>query len=98
VSVSHAGQAKDKFLKGAPALAIEVMSRRNTAEMTQRKARIYLENGAREVWLLYRRPATVEVCRDKTSVEIQDTLTSELLPGVSIDLAEVFGRPAQPRA
>jgi len=93
VSISHAGQAEDKYLEGAPALAIEVMSRRNTAEMTQRKVRIYLENGAREVWLLYRRPATVEVCRGKTSVEIQGALTSELLPGVLIDLAEVFGHP-----
>jgi len=93
VSISHAQQAENKYLEGAPALAIEVMSRRNTAEMTQRKVRIYLENGAREVWLLYRRPATVAVCRDRITVEIQGTLTSELLPGVSIDLAEVFGRP-----
>jgi len=68
-----------------------VMSRRNTAEMMQRKVRIYIENGAREVWLLYRRPATVAVYRGKTSVEVEGTLTSELLPGVSIDLAEVFG-------
>ena len=79
-------------LKGAPALAIEVMSWRNTAEMTQRKVRIYLENGACEVWLFYRRPATVAVCRGTTSVEVEGRLTSELLPGVAIDLTEVFGR------
>ena len=60
--------------------------------MMQRKVRIYIENGAREVWLLYRRTATVAVCRGKTSVEIEGALASELLPGVSIDLAEVFGR------
>ena len=95
VSISHAGQAEDKYLEGGPALAIEVMSRRNTAEMMQRKVRIYLENGAHEVWLLYRRPATVAVYRGRASVEIEGRLTSELLPGVSIDLAEVFARPEE---
>jgi Uma2 family endonuclease len=74
------------------------MSRRNTAEMMQRKVRIYIENGAREVWLLYRRPATVAVYRGRASVEIEGALTSELLPGVSIDLAEVFGHPEGARA
>jgi Uma2 family endonuclease len=98
VSITHAGQAENKYLEGAPALAIEVMSRRNTAEMMQRKVRIYLDNGAREVWLLYRRPATVAVYRGRTSVEIEAILTSELLPGISIDLAEVFRRPEGTRS
>jgi hypothetical protein len=61
--------------------------------MMQRKVRIYIENGAREVWLRYRRAATAAVYRGKTSVEIEGALTTELLPGVSINLPEVFSAP-----
>jgi len=94
VSITHAGQAESKYLEGAPALAVEVISESNTAEMVQRKVRLYMANGAREVWLLYPRSASVLVYRGKVAVEVEGTLTSELLPGVVIDLSRIFGEPA----
>jgi Uma2 family endonuclease len=93
VSVTHAGQAEDKYLLGAPALAVEVISRRNTAEIMQRKVALYMEHGGREAWLFYPRPRLVAVHRGRMAVEMEGTLTSELLPGVAIDLAEIFGAP-----
>lgn len=95
VSITHAGQVESKYLEGAPALAVEVISESNTAEMMQQKVRLYMANGAREVWLVYPRSASVLVYRGKTSVEFEGTLTSELLPGVVIDLSQIFGAPAQ---
>jgi hypothetical protein len=66
------------------------------SQIADRKVRQYVENGAPEVWLLYGRTASVSVYRGKTAIEIEGTLTSELLPGVSIDLSVVFG-PSESR-
>ena len=96
VSITHAGQREGDYLEGAPALVIEVISKSNTAEMMQRKVKLYLENGAREVWVFYPRTESVSMHRGKTSIEVEGTLTSELLPGVSIDLSEVFGAQKGP--
>ena len=96
VSITHAGQPEAKYLQGAPALAVEVISRRNTAEMMQRKVTLYMEYGGVEAWLWYPRSRVVMLHRGKTAVQIEGSLTSELLPGVSIDLAEVFDAARQP--
>ncbi len=93
VSITHAGQAEDKYLEGAPALAVEVISRRNTAKIMQRKVTLYMKYGGREAWLFYPRTRLVTIHRGRTAVEMEGTLTSELLPGVAIDLAEIFGAP-----
>src|SRR5476649_2436197 len=53
VSITHARQTENKYLEGAPALAVEVISKANTAEMMQRKIQLYMQNGAREAWLFY---------------------------------------------
>jgi Uma2 family endonuclease len=91
VSITHAGQTESQYLEGVPALAVEVISRRNTAEMMQQKIRLYMDHGGREAWLFFPRTASVSVYRGRTSVEVEGTLTSDLLPGISIDLAQVFG-------
>jgi Uma2 family endonuclease len=90
LSITHAGQTENKYLEGAPALAVEVISKANTAEMMQRKVRLYMEGGAREAWLFYPRAASVIVYRGRKATEVEGKLTSELLPGLSIDLSEVY--------
>jgi Uma2 family endonuclease len=90
ISITHARQTENKYLEGAPALAIEVISKANTAEMMQRKIQLYMQNGAREAWLFYPRAQSVTVYRGRTATEVEGTLTSELLPGVSIDLSEIY--------
>jgi len=89
VSITHSGQAVHKYLEGAPALAIEVISEANTARTMHRKVREYLANGSREAWVFYPETKSVSVFRGKTAVEIEGVLTSDLLPGVSIDLTAV---------
>lgn len=91
VSITHAGQAESKYLEGAPALAVEVISESNTAKRMHKKIVAYIENGAREVWLVYPDTRSVMIHRGKTATEVSGILTTDLLPGFSIDLAEVFG-------
>jgi Uma2 family endonuclease len=95
VSISHAGQPEGKYLEGGPALAIEVISESNTVRMMSRKVKLYFEHGAREVWLVYPEFKSVWVHRGKAAVEVEGTLTTELLPGATIDLSTVFGRASQ---
>jgi Uma2 family endonuclease len=90
VSISHAGQPEGKYLEGAPALAVEVISKRNTAEMIERKLQKYFENGAREAWVFYPKSSSVWLYRPGSAVQVEGTLTSDLLPGISIDVDEVF--------
>ena len=90
VSVTHPSQPGDDYYEGAPLLAIEVVSPCNTAEQIHGKIEIYLANGAREVWVVYPQDAfRVGLPRRRCHV-VKGSLTSELLPGLSIDLAQVF--------
>ena len=56
VSVSWPGQPVSGWFQGAPMIAIEIVSRGNTAEEIDRKVNAYLQEGAAEVWVVY--PAT----------------------------------------
>ena len=95
VSVSHFGHPEAKYLEGAPALAVEVISEATTERVMHRKIRLYFENGAREVWLVYPEFRSVWVHRGKSATEVEGTLTTDLLPGIAIDLSAVFGRASQ---
>ena len=84
----------DGYLEGAPALAVEVISRANTAESVDRKIVRYFENGAREVWVCYPRTRRVHVHQDaqgNTVVTGHDTLISEAFAGLEVPLDEIFG-------
>jgi Uma2 family endonuclease len=90
VSVTHAGRAKGDYLEGAPAIAIEVISASNRVETMQRKILRYFEHGAREVWVFHPTIQLVTVHYGDHSVEVRDTLTTALFPGLAINLAEIF--------
>jgi len=90
VSITHAAQGEEKYLLGAPALAVEVVSRRNTAEIMKRKVKLHMQYGGREVWLWYPRKMLVVVHRGHTATQVEGKLISELLPGVTLNLEEIF--------
>jgi Uma2 family endonuclease len=83
------------FFMGAPDLAVEVISPSNTMVDVQQKVRDYLDAGARLVWLIAPQAQTVTVYRADGSARLlrdQDALDGEdVLSGLSIPLAEVFG-------
>ena len=94
VSISHSGQPEGDYLEGAPALAVEVISDANTARLMNRKVKLYLEHGAREVWLVY--PGeSVWIYRGRTAEQADGAIRSDLLPGMALDLTQLFQQAEQ---
>jgi Uma2 family endonuclease len=92
VSVTHAGQAEEKYLGGAPAIAIEVVSARNLAKDVDKKTDLYFEFGAREVWWIYpdtRRAIIHTGSADQIRTE-REAIATSLLPGFSLNLKEIL--------
>jgi len=82
--------------EGAPDLCIEVWSPSNERqeEDLRRKAKIYLANGAKAVWLIYPEARIARIYKPGKPVEIRDEdealEDAELLPGFSLKLSEVL--------
>lgn len=89
------GQLPEGFLRGAPDLAVEVLSPSDDPVDVQQKVRDWLDAGARLVWVLAPRVRTTTVYRADGSARLLregDHLDGEdVLPGLLISLAEVFG-------
>ena len=81
----------------APDLAVEVLSESNRAGSMGRKIREYFTHGTKLVWVVNPRACTIAVYTDPTNSTIltrADTLVgSEVLPGFSVPLAELFDNP-----
>jgi Uma2 family endonuclease len=86
-------------LHGAPDLAIEVLSP-STAQLDKKSKRIlYARHGVKELWLVDPLLLQIQIydfARDTAKpvhlVEENETLSSPLLPGLTISAAEVFKR------
>jgi len=93
VSVTHAAQPVDRYLLGAPAIAIEVISPSNTARQMERKTKLYFEAGAREVWRVYSEDRCILVYLPGRWHEVaeDEVLTTPLLPGLALPVRDVLG-------
>jgi len=84
----------DKRIRGAPALAIEVVSPTDLVEDLTEKVDQYLASGSKAVWVFYPKTREVQVFHAGGEVLIRretDTLEQpEVLPGFSLDLKSVF--------
>jgi Uma2 family endonuclease len=93
VSVTHAQQRVEKYLVGAPAIAIEVISPSNTAEQIDAKAELYFQFGAREVWRFF--PKTkhvmIQVPGSARVMAADSVITTPLLPALALTVKEIFG-------
>lgn len=92
-SVTHAGQAAQKYLGGSPAIAVEVISPSNSAEDLLRKTKIYFQFGAREVWQFYPKLGALLVYTSPAQVRElggDDTLMTPLLPGFSLPIRDLL--------
>jgi Uma2 family endonuclease len=96
------GATVGRWVEGAPDIVAEVLSTDRSRDLV-RKRRIYAEAGVLEYWPIDPRNDTV------TQLELQDgeygeravlgagdTLTTPLLPGLSIPLADVFRHRQRP--
>ena len=85
----------------APDLAVEILSKSNTRKEMDRKVGEYFASGVRLVWLIDPKKKTVQVYTDpqtKRTLHEQDTLDGgDVLPRLSLNLAEFFTPPNAPR-
>ena len=101
---SSSGVVTDRMVEGPPDIAMEVLSSDRRRDLV-RKRQLYAEAGVAEYWIFDPRAdtATLLELRDGEYVEravlnADDTMTTPLLPGLAIPLADVFRhrrRPAQ---
>ncbi len=75
------------YLREAPALAVEVASPGN--RQLQRKAALYLEHGAGQVWIVYPKTRRVRVLTPEDDFDARNSETIEF-QGIYIDLADLF--------
>jgi Uma2 family endonuclease len=83
-----------KVIPIIPEIAAEVLSPSETPRMIHRKLKQYFEAGVKEVWLIDPDSHEVEVWRGATlpdrALVAGEALTSPLLPGFELPLAELF--------
>jgi Uma2 family endonuclease len=93
VSVTQAGQRVEKYLIGAPAIAIEVISPSNTVKRIDAKAELYFQFGAREVWrvLPKKRQVMIQVPGSVRVIAGDSVVTTALPPGLALTVQEIFG-------
>lgn len=90
VGISHPDQPGEDYYEGAPFLAVEVMSESNSEPQIARKREIYFANGASEVWVVDPEAERVRVYRPDQAQEFTGELRSEIVPGLRIDLRDLF--------
>ena len=99
ISRERAAIITEKNIQGAPDLAIEILSAETRRRDEHLKRRRYEELGVREYWLVDRFRKAIRVYRRgggrfelaaELSAQADDFLTTPLLPGLRLPLAEVF--------
>jgi Uma2 family endonuclease len=70
-------------------IAIEIVSRGNTAAEIDRKVNAYLEEGAAEVWVVYPATRTMTVFSKDATLRVTDVYRCERI-GVTVKLDELL--------
>ncbi len=99
VSVDRRHVITNRGVTGAPDLVVEVLSESTRQRDFNVKLPVYGRNGVREAWMADLPAETVSKYigygETLTLAQVygpEDTLTSDVMPGVAIDLATIFGR------
>lgn len=83
-----------KVIPVIPDIAVEVLSPSETPAAIHRKMKQYFQAGVKEVWLIQPEDQTVEIWTGpklpEQALTGTDSITSALLPGFSLSLADLF--------
>jgi Uma2 family endonuclease len=98
IAAAHLDRIVNGCLEGPPDLAVEVISPSNSRNDTVRKREIYERFGVREYWLVWPTDRQIDVFvlggngtyGEHRSYGCGDRLETPLLPGLAIDVGEVF--------
>ena len=90
------------YVEGVPDIVVEILSSDRSHDLV-RKRQIYAEAGVREYWIIDPRYDTVTLLELRGGVYAAratlaggDTLTTPLLPGLAVPLADIFQHPRRP--
>lgn len=85
----------EKYIAGAPELAIEVVSPNDTADHLKSKVDAYLANGSHTVWVVYPASRSVMVHSGDAARELkgEQHIEDPLLPGFSVPVSTFFDLP-----
>ncbi len=97
ISNERRGIITEANIQGAPDLVLEILSPSTQRHDRGHKQDVYAERGVLEYWIIDPAARTVEVLSAgangwtlTATFSAEDLLASPLLPGLSIDLAQVF--------
>ena len=97
VSKARLSTITEKNIQGAPDLLVEILSEGTSTRDRRQKFSLYERFGVPEYWIVDPESQTVQVFRlsggkypDPLEFRKDDTLTSPVLPGLSIPLSGVF--------
>ena len=90
------------YVEGVPDLVVEILSSDRSHDLVY-KRRVYAEAGVREYWIVDPQNDTVMVLElrggayaERAILAAGDTLTTPLLPGLAIPLADIFHHRRRP--
>ena len=82
-----------RLIKGAPEIAIEVVSPTDTVGGIRRKIKVYLANGASSVWIFYEEGSiAVHTATGVRELDGDRTLEDPRLPGFSVSASTFFNQ------
>ena len=83
-----------RLIKGAPEIAIEVVSPTDTIGGIRRKIKLYLSNGASSVWIFYEEGSiAVHTATGVRELSGDQLLEDPLLPGFSVPVSTLYFLP-----
>ena len=95
----HIFNADGRGITGAPDVVVEILSDSTRRRDLNDKLPVYAANGVREIWIVDIEASTVAIhAGDGSSLApirvfgTSDTLTSDAIPGVTVDLGPIFAR------
>ena len=94
----------ERMIEGAPDIVVEILSSDRRRDLV-RKRQLYAEAGVSEYWVfdpLSESVTLLELCYEvyveRAILGTSDTLTTQLLPGLEIPLADIFRNPRRTSA
>ncbi len=92
-----------RFIEGAPDIVVEILSDDRRRDLV-RKRQLYAQAGVREYWIVDPTDDTVTLLElsndgytERAQLTAADTLTTPLLPGLAITLADIFHHRQRPQ-
>ena len=93
VAQDRVNDSIEGYYPGSPDLVVEVLSPGDRRGKVEHKLSLWLESGARSVWLVNPRRRTIEIVSSTSERRLlhdTDELVDDVIPGFSVAVSEIF--------